>query len=164
MGGGDASGGYYMPAAADNIVASDHPIAGSIGMFSVLFNSQDLLNDKIGIRNQTIKTHHYADLYDLTRPFTEAEETILQQNIESGYELFLSRVAEGRNMSRDEVHEHAQGRVFTGADAYDVGLVDVIGDLDKAITVAAEMAEVEEYNLEVFPKSTDFLDRKSTRL
>src|SRR5690625_5656322 len=61
-------------------------------------------------------------------------------------------------MSRDEVHEHAQGRVFTGADAYDVGLVDVIGDLDKAITVAAEMAEVEEYNLEVFPKSTDFFE------
>ncbi len=158
MGSVAASGGYYMAAAADTIVASNNTITGSIGIFSVLFNAQELLNDKIGIRNQTIKTHHYADLFDLTRPFTEAEETILQQNIESGYELFLARVAEGRNMRRDEVHEHAQGRVFTGADAYDVGLVDVIGDLDKAIIIAAEMAEVEEYNLEVFPKSTDFFE------
>src|SRR5690625_156901 len=148
-----------MAATADTIVASNNTITGSIGIFSVLFNAQELLNDKIGIRNQTIKTHHYADLFDLTRPFTEAEETILQQNIESGYELFLARVAEGRNMRRDEVHEHAQGRVFTGADAYDVGLVDVIGDLDKAIIVAAEMAEVAEYDLEVFPKSTEFFEK-----
>src|SRR5690625_3857673 len=149
-----------MAAAADTIVASDNTITGSIGIFSVLFNAQELLNHKIGIRNQTIKTHHYADLFDLTRPFTEAEETILQQNIESGYELFLARVAEGRNMRRDEVHEHAQGGVFTGTDAYDVGLVDVIGGLDKAVAVAADMAAAAEYSLEVFPYSTDFLDMR----
>lgn len=158
MGSVAASGGYYMAVAADSIVAVDNTITGSIGIFSVLFNAEELLNDKIGILNQTIKTHQYADLFDLTRPFTESEERVLQQNIENGYEMFLARVAEGRDMNRDQVHELGQGRVYTGADAYDIGLVDVVGDLDRAIEVAAGMAELEEYNLEKFPKSTDFIE------
>lgn len=147
-----------MAAAADTILASENTITGSIGIFSILFNAQELMNDKIGIYNQTIKTHQYADLFDLTRPFTTSEQNVIQHNIESGYELFLARVAEERGMSRDEVHERGQGRVYTGADAYDVGLVDVIGGLDKAIEVAAQMAELEEYNLDTFPKTTDFFE------
>jgi len=79
----------------------------------------------------------------------------MQQDVEMGYETFLNRVAEGRGMTRDEVHEHAQGRVFTGVDAHEVGLVDILGDLDDAIVIAAEKAGIEDYQVETYPKSED---------
>jgi len=156
MGSVAASGGYYMAMGADTVLASKNTITGSIGIFNLLFNSEELLNENIGILTETMTTHEYADLFDLTRPFTLAERNVIQQNVESGYETFLNRVAEGRGMTRDEVHEHAQGRVFTGVDAHEVGLVDILGDLDDAIAVAAEKAGIEDYQVETYPKSEDF--------
>ncbi len=159
MGSVAASGGYYMAAGADKILAGQNSITGSIGIFNLLFNAEELMNEKIGIRYETLKTHEYADLFDLTRPFTPNEQRIIQQNIENGYESFLSRVAEARGMTRDEAHEVAQGRVYTGQGALDAGLIDEIGDLHRAIEIAAELAEIDEYTLDVFPKRVDFFER-----
>ncbi len=155
MGSVAASGGYYMAMAADTVMASPNTITGSIGIFNLLFNAQELMNEKLGIQYETHKTHEYADLFDLTRPFTPAEQRVIQQNVDSGYETFLARVAESRGMNRDEVHEVAQGRVYTGVAALEANLVDKVGDLDRAIEIAAQMAEIEEYTLDVYPKRKD---------
>jgi len=153
-----ASGGYYMAMGADTVVAAENTITGSIGIFNTLFNAEELLTEKMGITYETLKTHEYADLFDLSRPFTPSERAVIQQNIENGYEAFLNRVAEGRGMTRDEVHEVAQGRVYTGVAAYEAGLVDVVGDLERAIEIAAEMAEIEEYTLDIYPKRRDLFE------
>lgn len=158
MGNVAASGGYYIAAGADTIVAGANTITGSIGIFNLLFNSQELFNENLGIEFDTFKTHEYADLYDLTRPFTPAEQRVIQQNIEDGYELFLRIVAESRGMSRDEVHEVAQGRVWTGTDAKDAGLVDVVGGIDRAIEIAAEKAGIEEWSIDAYPKRKDLFE------
>jgi protease-4 len=144
-----------MAMGADTVLASENTITGSIGIFNLLFNAEELLNENIGILYETMKTHEYADLFDLTRPFTVAERNVIQQNVESGYETFLSRVAEARGMTRDEVHEQAQGRVFTGIDAQDVGLVDILGDVDDAVEVAAGKAGIDDYQIETYPKRED---------
>ncbi len=159
MGSVAASGGYYMAAGADRILAGQNSITGSIGIFNLLFNAEELMNEKIGFRYETLKTHEYADLFDLTRPFTPTEQRIIQQNVESGYETFLNRVAEGRGMTRGEAHEVAQGRVYTGQGALDAGLIDEVGDLHRAIEIAAELAEIEEYTIDVYPKKVDFFER-----
>ena len=159
MGSVAASGGYYMAMGADTVLAAENTITGSIGIFNLLFNTEELMTDKIGINYETLKTHEYADLFDLTRPFTSTEQRIIQENVESGYETFLSRVAEARGLTRDETHEVAQGRVYTGQAALDAGLIDLVGDVDKAIEIAAEMAEIEEYTLDVYPKRVDFFER-----
>ncbi len=158
MGSVAASGGYYIAIGADRVLASQNSITGSIGIFSLLFNTQELYNDKLGIQFENMKTHEYADLYDFTRPFTDAERNIVEQNVERGYESFLQVVAESRGMTRDEVHELAQGRVYTGERAAELGLIDEVGDVDRAIEVAAEMAEIEEYNLDIYPKRKDIFE------
>jgi protease IV len=158
MGNVAASGGYYIAMGADTVLAAPNTVTGSIGIFSLLFNSEELLTEKLGITQETMKTHEYADLYNLTRPFTDAERQVIQQSMERMYERFLERVADARGMSRDEVHEVAQGRVYTGQAAYEAGLVDSVGDLDRAIEIAAEMAGIEEYNLDVYPKRKELFE------
>ncbi|MFU8813145.1 MAG: signal peptide peptidase SppA [Balneolaceae bacterium] len=156
MGNVAASGGYYIAAGADTIVANPNTITGSIGIFALLFNFQELMEENIGIRTETLKTHEFADLYDLSTRLTPQERRVFQQMMDRGYESFVSRMAESRGMSFDELQELAQGRVYTGTHAYEVGLVDVLGNLDRAIAIAAEMAGIEEYKLESFPKQRDF--------
>lgn len=158
MGSVAASGGYYMAMGADTVLAGKNTITGSIGIFNLLFNVQELMNEKIGIEYETMKTHDYADLLDLTRPFTPGERQIIQQNVENGYETFLQRVAEARGMTRDQTHEVAQGRVYTGIAAKEAGLVDEIGDIDRAIEIAAEMAGIETYNLDIYPKKKELFE------
>jgi protease IV len=159
MGSVAASGGYYMAMGADTVLAGENTITGSIGIFNLLFNTQELMTEKIGIHYEVLKTHEYADLLNLTRPFTSAEEQIIQQNVDQGYETFLNRVAEARGKTRDEIHEVAQGRVYTGQAAKDAGLVDIVGDLNDALEIAAEMADIEEYTIDVYPKRRDLFER-----
>jgi len=159
MGAVAASAGYYIAAAADTIIAQNNTITGSIGVALQIFNANELLTDKIGLNFETIKTHDFADIFDVSRPLTQQEASALQQRIEHSYERFLEVVAESRGMTRDEVHEVAQGRVYTGARAKELGLVDVIGDLDKALEIAAEMAQIDAYKIEVFPKREDFFQQ-----
>jgi len=155
MGSVAASGGYYMAVGADTIVADANTITGSIGVFSLLVNTQDFYNDKLGITFDEIKTHNHADIFTLTRPLTESEKRGLQNGVDQTYETFLNRVAESRGMTRDEVHEIAQGRVWTGADAKEQNLVDIIGNLETGLDVAAEMSGIDEYRVITFPREKD---------
>ncbi|WP_340102733.1 signal peptide peptidase SppA [Rhodohalobacter sp. 8-1] len=155
MGSVAASGGYYIAAGADTIVAGENTITGSIGIFNLLFNSQELFNENLGIAFETFETHEYADLFDLTRPFTSSEERVIQQNVERGYETFVSKMAESRGMTYDEIDEVARGRVWTGVDAHERGLVDVLGGIDRAIEIAAEKAGIDAYILDNYPKQKD---------
>lgn len=158
MGSVAASGGYYIAAGADTIVAGENTITGSIGIFNLLFNSQELFNEHIGIEFETFKTHEYADLFDLTRPFTDSEERVIQQNVENGYDSFITRMAESRGMTSEEINEVARGRVWTGADARQRGLVDELGGIDRAIEIAAEKAGIESYRLDTYPKKKDIFE------
>lgn len=133
-----ASGGYYISAPADTIVAQPNTITGSIGIFGLWFNTQELLNDKLGITTDVVETGELSDFMNPTRQLTEVERNIVQKNVEQGYETFISRVADGRGMTPDAVKEVASGRVWTGNQAIERGLVDVLGGLDDTIELAAE--------------------------
>lgn len=159
MGNVAASGGYYISCAADTIVADPMTLTGSIGIYGQFFTGEKLIKDKLGMTSSSIKTNAHSDFggaYPLplpigNRPLNAYEKQVLQKYIENGYETFLSRVAQGRRMTRDEVHEVAQGRVWTGEQALQVGLVDVLGGLDEAIRIAAGKAGLEKYSLSEYP-------------
>jgi protease-4 len=155
MGSVAASGGYYIAAGADTIVASENTITGSIGIFNLLFNTQEMFNENIGIAFESFETHEYADLFDLTRPFTSSESRVIQQNVERGYDSFVNRMAESRGMTYEEIDNVARGRVWTGVDAQERGLVDVLGGIDRAIEIAAEKAGIETFKLDSYPKQKD---------
>lgn len=140
-----ASGGYYLACPADKIVASPNTITGSIGIFGTIPNIGELLNDKIGITTDVVKTNKNSDLLTMTRPMTDYERTMMQSMIETGYDTFISHVAEGRNMTKEQVDEIGQGRVWSGENAKKIGLVDEFGGLQDAIKLAAEMEGLEEY-------------------
>jgi protease IV len=147
-----ASGGYYVACGADTIVAMPNTLTGSIGVFMMLPNVQKLLNEKIGITFDTVKTAPMAASFQTVYPLSEQEKAILTNSTNDVYEQFLNRVSLGRNMDRDAVHQVAQGRVWTGSKAQNLGLVDVLGDLDTAIDIAAEMAEIDKYAIKEYPK------------
>ena len=140
-----ASGGYYLATACDRIFASSTSITGSIGIFGLFFDVQALLNNKLGVTIDTVKTNRSADLFtNLGRGLNEHEKIVIQKFINKGYDTFLERVSTGRNMSKKVVGKLACGRVWPGRLAQEQGLVDEIGGLDKAIQAAAELAALEE--------------------
>jgi protease-4 len=150
-----ASGGYYIACDADTIVASPTTITGSIGVFGVLFNGQQLLNNKLGITIDTVKTGQYADMGSPFRSLTPTERDIIQRGVVKVYDTFITHVAAGRKMSKEAVDAIGQGRVWTGRDALELGLVDVLGGLEDAIEIAANMADLEEYRISNLPKQKD---------
>ena len=151
MGDYAASGGYYISCAADYIVANPTTLTGSIGIFGMFPNFDGLLNDKLGLHFDIVKTNQFADLGSRNRPFNEGEKEILQNYINNGYELFVKRCADGRGMSTEAIKKIAEGRVWTGAAAKELGLVDELGGLDKALEIAAQKAEVDSYSVINFP-------------
>ena len=152
-----ASGGYYMSCIADTIVAQPTTLTGSIGIFGMFPNFAGV-TDKLGINFSTVKTNELSDFGNTMRPMTDSERIILQNYINRGYELFISRCAEGRNTSNDEIKCVAEGRVWTGADALSLGLVDVLGGLDEAIAIAASKAGLtDNYAVAEYPKQKDEL-------
>lgn len=153
-----ASGGYYLAAPADVIVAEPNTVTGSIGVFAVLFNAQKLLNDKLGIKIQTVKSGLYSDIGSPDRPMTADELAILQRGVDRVYNDFVSKVATGRKMSKEKVDSIAQGRVWTGADAIKIGLVDELGGLDKALEIAIKKANLSDYKLVNYPEQKDPFD------
>lgn len=153
-----ASGGYYIAMGADSVMAAPNTITGSIGIYNMLFNTQEFYNDKLGINFEEFKTHDHADINLMTRPLTPSEREAIQRSVEDGYETFLNRVAKGRDMTRDEVHEVGQGRIWTGNEAHQLNLVDLLGDLDDAIAVAAEKADIEEYRLVTYPERKELFE------
>lgn len=156
MGDYAASGGYYISAAADSIFAEKTTLTGSIGVFGIIPNFKNLMNDKLGIYFDHVKTNKFAAFgADPTRAMTEEERSIVQASVNQVYDTFLQRVADGRNMDVEEVDKIGQGRVWSGQQAVDIGLVDEIGNLDRAIAAAASKAGLEEYKVQKFPEEKD---------
>ena len=159
MGNVAASGGYYISCAADTIVAEPTTLTGSIGIFGMFFSGEKLIKDKMGINTGVVKTNEHSDFggsYPLpipisSRPLTTYERNVLQNYVNQGYETFLSRVMAGRGLSHDQLDSIAQGRVWTGADALKIGLVDVMGGMEKAIQIAAAKAGIENYKVVEYP-------------
>ncbi|GGH04712.1 signal peptide peptidase SppA [Parapedobacter pyrenivorans] len=152
MGDVAASGGYYIAAAADSIFAEPNTITGSIGVFGVIPNMQELYNDKLGITFDKVKTGRYADfLANVDRPLTADERNILQMEVNRIYDTFLQRVADGRGLSKAQVDSIGQGRVWSGQQALDNGLVDRLGSIDEAVAAAAQKAGLEDYRLVTYP-------------
>jgi protease IV len=154
-----ASGGYYISAPADTIVAQPNTITGSIGIFGILFNVQELVNDKLGVTTDVVSTGELSDFGNMGRSLTEVERTILQSGVEDGYETFIARVAEGRGMHPDSVRKVASGRVWTGTQAKARGLVDVLGGLDTAIGIAAAKIKAgDDYRAVYYPETKPWFE------
>ena len=158
MGDYAASGGYYISCAADTIVAQPTTITGSIGIFGLLPNVEKLA-DKIGVAVDGVKTHEYADFGNMSRPVTAGERQLYQRYVERGYELFVQRCADGRHRTPEAIKLVAEGRVWTGADAQKIGLVDLLGNLDDAIGIAAAKANIAEYNVKNYPPKRDWMSQ-----
>ena len=155
MGDYAASGGYYISCAADMIVAEKNTLTGSIGVFGQFPNTAGLL-DKIGITTDIVKTNNYSDLGDFTRPMRDDEKALIQRTVEHIYDLFLSRCADGRGMTKEQIDAIGQGRVWTGEQALGLGLVDKLGDIDTAIEEAASLAELDNYSVITYTNNKDF--------
>ncbi len=154
-----ASGGYYISCQADSIFAMPNTITGSIGVFTMMFNTSKLMKNKLGITFDEVKNAPYADFPSGARPFTAEEGQRMQKSVDKIYNIFKSRVADGRKMSVDSVDVIAQGRVWTGSDALANGLVDALGDLDRAVASAASMAELTDYHIATYPDPADQFKR-----
>ncbi len=147
-----ASGGYYISAPADTIVAQPNTITGSIGIFGLWFNVEELLNEKLGVTTDVVNTGELSDFMNPARQMTEVERMIVQTNVEEGYETFIKRVAEGRKMNPDSVKAIASGRVWTGAQAKERGLVDILGGLETTIEIAAgRIGAGDDYRVVYYP-------------
>ena len=159
MGDYAASGGYYISCAADYIFAEATTLTGSIGIFGMFPQMGELLNNKLGVHFSTVKTNEYSDLGDISRPMTEAERAIMQNNVNRGYELFTKRCADGRKMKQDDIKKIGEGRVWTGVHAKQIGLVDELGGLDAAIAKAKKLAKLDEASIMNYPAKSNVLDQ-----
>ena len=157
MGDYAASGGYYISCAAHKIVAEPTTLTGSIGIFGMMPDASELLNDKLGLHFDGVKTHKMADMGSMSRPFNAEESALMQQMVNQGYALFTKRCAEGRHIPLEELCKIAEGRVWTGSMAKELKLVDELGGLDTAIQLAAQLGKVKDYNLQTYPAKEDFL-------
>jgi protease-4 len=163
MGNVAASGGYYIACAADTIVASPNTITGSIGIFGLFFSGEDLIKNKIGLSTDSFGTNKHSGFgggnplpIPLTsRKLTTFERKVMQEYIEKGYKSFVDKVAAGRHMTFAQIDAIGQGRVWTGEDALKIGLVDVLGGLEKAIEIAKEKANLTKCSIVNYPKEKD---------
>jgi protease-4 len=147
-----ASGGYYLAMGCDTILAQANTITGSIGVFSMIFNVENFLGNKLGITTDGVKTGHFSDIFSMTDPLTAYEVNYIQKGTDQAYEAFITKAAAGRAMTRSEIEPLASGRIWTGEEALKNGLVDILGNLDDAIKIAAEKAGVsDDYKVNVYP-------------
>jgi len=146
-----ASGGYYISCNADKIVAEPNTLAGSIGVYGIIPNTQKFFNRKLGITFDRVETSENSSLITLTTPLSKKQKKYINTQIDNIYFDFVNRVADGRNMTFEEVDEIAQGRIWSGIDAKNIGLVDTLGNLELALNLAAESANIEEYRIVEYP-------------
>lgn len=158
-----ASGGYWISTHSDRIYAQPNTITGSIGVFGIIPNIQEISN-RFGITFDEVKTAKFADVFSLVRPKTEEEMERIQEMVDQIYQDFLARVADGRGMSVEEVDELAQGRIWSGTEALRLNLVDEIGGLRDAIAFAGEKAGLVSWQLKEFPRSADLAEILSEML
>lgn len=159
MSGMAASGGYYMSCGADYIVAEPTTLTGSIGIFGMIPDASELLTDKLGLHFDMVKTNKGADFGAQGRAFNADEANVMQQYVNRGYRLFISRVAAGRHITPEQVDHIGQGRVWTGSQALKIKLVDKLGTLDDAIAEAASRAKLKDYNILSTPNKESWVDQ-----
>jgi protease-4 len=158
-----ASGGYYIASVADSIFASPNTITGSIGVFALLPNMQNFFKNKLGITFDGVKTAEHAGAGAVYRPLSEQEKNYFQNSVDRIYAQFKQRVAEGRKKSISYIDSIAQGRVWSGEDALQIGLVDKMGNLQNAVECAARMAKTSDYRLREYPETGSWLERLLNR-
>lgn len=160
-----ASGGYYLSMGCDTIVAQPHTITGSIGIFGILFDMSGFLGNKLGITFDEVRTGDFGDTYTVTRPLNQVEKNFIQKNLEDHYNTFTQKAAEGRNVAQSEILGVASGRVWTGAQAKDRKLVDVLGGFNDAVRIAADKANVgDDYRIRYYPEQKPFFDQLINQL
>jgi len=147
-----ASGGYYISCGADKIISEPTTLTGSIGVFSIIPNMQKFFDSKLGITFDGVKTGKYSDFVTGSRQLTFNEKSILQKQVNTVYSTFVNKVVDGREMAFDEVNKIGQGRVWSGLQALEIGLVDEIGGLDHAVMLAKELAEIDDYKIVEYPE------------
>jgi protease-4 len=152
MGDMAASGGYYIVAAADTIVASPNTITGSIGVFGLLVNAGNFFENKLGITTDVENTNAHSDFGSVYRPLSGPERLTLQKMIDETYTVFVTRVSEGRGLPYEKVDNIAEGRVWSGTNALKLGLVDTLGGLTTAIGIAAKKAHLDQYRIVELPR------------
>lgn len=157
MGDYAASGGYYISCVADTIVAEPTTLTGSIGIFGMIPNFKGL-SEKVGLTYDVVKTNKFSDFGNLMRPLNSEEKTLLQMMVTEGYNTFVGRCAEGRHMSKEAIEKIAEGRVWTGETAQELGLVDELGGINKALDIAVKKAGIEAYSVISYPAKESFLD------
>ncbi len=155
MGDVAASGGYYISCAADRIFAQPNTITGSIGVFGMIPNAQKALSEKLGITIDTVNTNKHSDVGTILRGATTVEYEYIQQSVEHIYDVFITKVATGRKTTKNNIDSIGQGRVWSGADAIKINLVDELGGINDAIAYAAKQAKLNEYKLLELPKQKD---------
>jgi protease-4 len=153
-----ASGGYYMSMGCQKIFAQPTTITGSIGIFGVLWEANDMLENKIGITFDRVNTGKLSDMGMPTKKFSKEEEAFFNKLIAEGYENFTSKAAKGRKMELDTLKKYASGRVWSGLQAKENGLIDEFGGLDEAVAEAAKMAKISEFNVKYFPKQRSLME------
>jgi protease-4 len=160
MGDYAASGGYYISCMADTIFAQPNTLTGSIGVFAIVPNLENFFKNKLGVTFDGVKTAQYADLGTASRPLTDAEKKFMQNSVDSIYSSFKSRVVVGRKLSSALIDSIAQGRVWSGIQAKELGLVDKIGGIEDAIACAAAMAKISDsYRLREYPEPKNAFDK-----
>lgn len=157
MGNYAASGGYYISCGANCIVAEPTTLTGSIGIFGMLPNVEGLTK-KIGVRFDAVKTNKFSDFGAVGRSLNNDEKALMQMMVNDGYDLFLTRCAEGRNMPKEDLAKIAEGRVWDGRTAKELGLVDELGGIDRALAIAIEKAEIDNYTVLSYPEKESFFD------
>lgn len=147
-----ASGGYYMAMPCDTIIAQPMTITGSIGIFGMIPNLGGFLENKLGITNDGVSTGQFSDLYRVSSALNPQEKAIIQTSVERGYETFTGKAAEGRGMTQDDIKAVASGRVWTGSQAKERGLVDILGTYNDAVSLAADKAGIsDDYAIKYYP-------------
>ncbi len=158
MGNLAASGGYYIACKADYIFAQPNTLTGSIGVFGLIPNLGKMMNEKLGLSFDGVGTNAHSDWGNTTRAVDPFESTKIQHQVEAFYDVFIGHVAQGRNMTKAEVDSIGQGRVWSGVNALEIGLVDELGGLDNAVKKAVELAKLEDYRIKELPEQKDFLE------
>lgn len=160
-----ASGGYYLAMGCDTIVSQPHTITGSIGIFGVIFDLSEFMDNKLGITFDEVRTGKYGDLYTFNRPLNDAEKRFIQKNLEDHYDTFTKKAAEGRGVSQDDILKVASGRVWSGTQAKERNLVDVLGGFNDAVKIAADKAGVaDDYKVKLYPRQKPFFEQFVSQL
>ena len=159
MGNFAASGGYYISCSADKIVAQPTTITGSIGVFGIIPNFKEFFNEKLGVTFDGVGTNKNSDYISVNKPLSDFQREVIQSDVERFYQTFITHVAEGRGMTTESVDEIGQGRVWTGTDALQKGLVDQLGGLNDAIALAAELANLDDYRTVDLPERKEAFEQ-----